>query len=102
MSDPKPAAGGQLKETERVVAGPGPGRGPMGGGMVGQKAQTFKPSALRLMRRMAPERTRVYAVVALTVLSVIATAVGPRIHGHATDLIFAGLLGQRLPAGVTK
>lgn len=103
MSDQKPAApGGQLKETERVVAGPGPGRGPMGGGMVGQKAQTFKPSAKRLMRRMAPERIRVYAVLALTVLSVAAAAVGPRILGHATDLIFAGLIGGRLPDGMTK
>ena len=103
MSDQKPAApGGQLKETERVVAGPGPGRGPMGGGMVGQKAQTFKPSAKRLMRRMAPERVRVYAVLALTVVSVGASAVGPRILGHATDLIFAGLIGGRLPEGVTK
>ena len=27
----KPA--GQMKETERVVAGPGPGRGPFGGGI---------------------------------------------------------------------
>jgi len=103
VSDQKPAApGGQLKETERVVAGPGPGRGPMGGGMVGQKAQTFKPSAKRLMRRMAPERVRVYAVLALTVVSVGASAVGPRILGHATDLIFAGLIGGRLPEGVTK
>jgi ATP-binding cassette subfamily B multidrug efflux pump len=99
----KPASqGGELKETERVVAGPGPGRGPMGGGMVGQKAQTFKPSAQRLMRRMAPDRVRVYAVLALTVLSVGATAVGPRILGHATDLIFAGLIGGRLPDGMSK
>ena len=32
-----PAKDGQLKETERVQSGPGgPGRGPMGGGMIGQ------------------------------------------------------------------
>ena len=36
----------------------GPGRGPMGGGQVGQKAMTFKPSAMRLIRRMGPERDR--------------------------------------------
>jgi ATP-binding cassette subfamily B protein len=70
--------------------------------MVGQKAQTFKPSAQRLMRRMAPDRVRVYAVLALTVLSVGAMAVGPRILGHATDLIFAGLIGSRLPDGTSK
>ena len=46
----------RMKETERIVAGPGPGRGPMGGGQVGQKAMTFGPSAKRLIGRMAPER----------------------------------------------
>ena len=56
---------GTLKETERITQGPGPGRGPMGGGMVGQKANTFGPSAKRLVRRMAPERTKASAVIAL-------------------------------------
>ena len=37
---------GQLKVTERIQAGPGPGRGPFGGGMVGQKASHFAPSAV--------------------------------------------------------
>ena len=37
MSDTAETAG-TLKETERITQGPGPGRGPMGGGMVGQKA----------------------------------------------------------------
>jgi ATP-binding cassette subfamily B protein len=94
--------GGQLKETERVEAGPGPGRGPFGGGMVAQKASTFWPSARRVLRRMRPERTRLGAVLGLTVVSVVLTAVGPRVLGKATDLIFAGLIGGRLPAGVTK
>ena len=38
----------RLKETERVQAAaptPMPGRGPLGGGMVGQKASRFGPSA---------------------------------------------------------
>jgi ATP-binding cassette subfamily B multidrug efflux pump len=92
-----------LEETERVQAGPGgPGRGPMGGGMVAQKASDFGPSARRLLRRMAPERVKALAVVGLTVLSVVAMAVGPRVLGVATDLIFAGLVGDRLPEGATK
>jgi ATP-binding cassette subfamily B protein len=93
---------GQLKETERVQAGPGPGRGPFGGPMVGQKASEFKPSAKRLVRRMRPERLKVVVVLAVTVASVLLTAIGPRILGRATDLIFAGLLGGRLPAGTSK
>ncbi|MGY2875963.1 ATP-binding cassette, subfamily B, multidrug efflux pump [Marmoricola sp. URHA0025 HA25] len=94
--------GTELKETERVQAGPGPGRGPFGGPMVGQKASRFGPSAKRLVRRMRPERTKVGAVLALTVVSVGLSAIGPRILGKATDLIFTGLIGGRLPAGVTK
>jgi ATP-binding cassette subfamily B multidrug efflux pump len=97
-----PAEKGQLKETERIQAGPGPGRGPFGGPMVGQKASDFKPSAKRLVRRMRPERVKVIAVLGVTVASVLLTAIGPRILGRATDLIFAGLLGGRLPAGTSK
>jgi ATP-binding cassette, subfamily B, multidrug efflux pump len=93
----------KLKETERVVsAAPMPGRGPMGGGMVGQKAMDFGPSAKRLLRRMAPERIKAAAVVVLAIASVSLMALGPRILGHATDLVFAGYLGRRLPEGMTR
>jgi ATP-binding cassette subfamily B protein len=107
MSDEKPtAAPGQLKETERIQAGPGPGRGPFGGGMVGQKAHQFGPSAKRLVRRMRPERTKAFAVIGLAVLSVGLMSLGPRILGRATDLIFAGVLGRQLqgqvPDGTSK
>ena len=87
-----------LEETERVVAGPGPGRGPMGSGMVGGKANTFGPSIRRIMRRMAPYRLKAMAVLVLTVVSVAANAVGPWALGRATDLIFYGAFGRDLPA----
>ncbi|RYB92404.1 ABC transporter ATP-binding protein [Nocardioides glacieisoli] len=94
---------GTLKETERIDAGPGPGRGPMGGGMIGQKADTFWPSLKRLFARLRPERAKTYAVLALTVVSVVLTAVGPKILGLATDLIFAGLIGRDvLGSGATQ
>ncbi len=96
----KPA--GQMKETERVVAGPGPGRGPFGGGMVGQKSMSFGPSAKRLARRMGPDRGKAVTVLLLAVVSVGLSVLGPRILGHATDLIFSGLFGRQLPAGTTK
>ncbi len=100
----EPQDSGRLKETERVVAGPGPGRSPFGGGMVGQKASTFGPSAKRLIGLMRPDRIKVIAVLALTVFSVVLSAIGPRILGQATDLIFAGLLGgdPDIPAGTTQ
>ena len=94
---PAPKGGTTMKQTERIEApmgGPGRG-GPMGGGMVGQKAMTFGPSAKRLIRRMTPERNRAFAVIALAVASVFLLAYGPRLLGHATDLIFGAFLAQR-------
>ena len=97
----KPATG-PMKETERIQAPGGPGRGgPMGGGMVGQKSMDFGPSAKRLVRRLRPDRASALAVVLLAVVSVSLSVVGPKILGHATDLIFAGLFGRRLE-GTTK
>ena len=91
-----PKGGETLKETERIEApGGGPGRGPMGGGMVGQKAMSFGPSAKRLVRRLAPERNRAIAVVALCLVSVFLLAYGPRLLGHATDLVFDAFLARR-------
>ena len=92
-----PSQPGRMKETERVVAGGGPGRGgPMGGGMVGQKSLTFVPSAKRLAGRMSPYRHKAYAVLLLAVVSVSLSVIGPRLLGRATDLIFSGLFGRRL------
>ncbi|MGI8521857.1 MAG: ABC transporter ATP-binding protein, partial [Nocardioides sp.] len=100
-----PAPDGKLKETERISSS-GPGRGPFGGGMVGQKAQHFKPSAKRLVARLAPERGKAIALVLLAVSSVGLMSIGPRILGRATDLIFSGFLGDPpghpYPPGVTR
>ena len=96
----KPAA---LKQTERIDGQGGPGHGgPFGGGMVGQKSMSFGPSAKRLVERLRPNRAKVIAVIGLAVISVGLAAIGPKILGRATDLIFAGLFGKRLPEGMTK
>jgi ATP-binding cassette, subfamily B, multidrug efflux pump len=87
---PRPAGGGPF------------GRGPMGGmGMPAEKAMTFKPSAQRLLRRLAPQRAKVAAVLVLAVLSVGFAVAGPKLLGRATDIIFAGVLGRQLPSGIT-
>ena len=71
--------------------------------MIGQKADTFWPSLKRLLARLRPERAKTYAVLVLTVVSVVLTAVGPWVLGRATDLIFAGLLGRDvLASGATQ
>ncbi|MDO9455918.1 ABC transporter ATP-binding protein [Nocardioides sp.] len=92
-----------LEATERIEAPVGgPGRGPMGGGMVGQKAMDFGPSAKRMLRRMSPDKVPALFVVTITVASVILMSVGPRILGHATDLVFNGFIGRQFPAGTPQ
>ena len=67
-----------FEATERIEAPQGgPGRGPMGGGMVAQKAMTFVPSAKRLVGQMRPDRVKAIAVVLLGVGSVALMSVGP-------------------------
>ena len=80
----------------------GPVRGPMGM-MMGppQKAKNFRSSALRLLALLGSQRRLVALVVAAGVASVSLSVSGPRILGHATDLIFAGFFGSRLPAHLT-
>ncbi len=92
-----------MKQTERPVRGGGPGgHGPFGGGMVGQKSESFGPSARRLARRLAPARLKVVGIAVLAVASVALAVLGPKILGRATDLIFAGLFGRSMPPGMTQ
>ncbi|HET6968092.1 MAG TPA: ABC transporter ATP-binding protein [Ornithinibacter sp.] len=71
-------------------------------GVPTEKSQDFLPSARRVLRLMGPERLIVWAVVALAVGSVALNAVGPKILGTATDIVFAGVFGRQIPAGVTQ
>jgi ATP-binding cassette subfamily B protein len=91
-----------MKETERISGQMGPGRGPHGGGMVGQKSQNFRDSGKRLLNRLRPERLKVIAIFIAAVVSVAFAATGPRVLGRATDIVFAGAIGKTLPSGVTK
>ncbi|MFU8852104.1 ABC transporter ATP-binding protein [Micromonospora sp. SL1-18] len=70
-------------------------------GMPAEKAMNFGPSARRLLGRLRPHRMELTAVLALAVASVGLSVIGPKVLGHATDLIFSGLIGRRLPAGTT-
>jgi ATP-binding cassette subfamily B protein len=66
------------------------------------KALNFKVSLRRLVARLRGDRRLVAAAGALAAVSVTLSVIGPKILGTATDLIFTGLVGGRLPAGVTK
>jgi len=92
----------QASATRSVPAGRRGGFGPWGGGgMPADKPIRFGPSARRLLRRLAPERLKVVAVGALGIVSVTFVVIGPKILGHATDIIFSGAIGARLPAGMS-
>jgi ATP-binding cassette subfamily B multidrug efflux pump len=62
-----------------------------GVGMPVEKSENFNNVVRRLLHRMAPERLRVAAVLLLAVVSVTLTVIGPRILGHATNIIVAGI-----------
>jgi ATP-binding cassette, subfamily B, multidrug efflux pump len=70
------------------------------------KAMDFKGSSKRLLRMLTPQRAIVATLLVLGVIGVTLSVLGPRILGHATDLIFAGVFGKILagqfPAGTTK
>jgi ATP-binding cassette subfamily B protein len=67
-----------------------------------EKALDFKGSMARLLRLLGPQRLLLWALLALGTVSVVLTVLGPKVLGRATDLIFAGVIGKELPAGVSK
>lgn len=75
-------------------------QGMFGDGPPAKKAENFWPSAKRLVGLLRPERTKFLVVVALVILSVVLTVIAPKILGSAMDVIFNGVLGAQLPAGV--
>jgi len=91
--------------------GGGPGGGMMGGGAMigsGVKARNFRDSAKRLFGLLKPRLAMILFVIALAVVSVTMSTVGPKILGNATNKLFGGIMSQvitaqvkaKLPAGV--
>ncbi len=67
-----------------------------------ERSRDFKGAAIRLVKRLTPQRGPTAAVIALGVGGIAIGVIGPRILGHATDLLFNGVIGRELPAGLTK
>jgi ABC-type multidrug transport system fused ATPase/permease subunit len=65
-------------------------------------SRDFWGSAARLVKRLAPQRRLSIAVITLGITGTAIGVVVPRILGHATDLLFNGVIGRQLPAGITK
>ncbi|MCH9722319.1 MAG: ABC transporter ATP-binding protein, partial [Actinomycetia bacterium] len=66
------------------------------------RSQDFRGSALRLLARLRPHRWPAVAVLTMSFGGIVLSVIGPRVLGHATDLLFNGVIGRQLPAGVTK
>jgi ATP-binding cassette subfamily B protein len=93
----------------RAAAGPRPMGPPaarmMMGGAPPEKLNDFKGSTKRLLGLLKPQRALVGLVLLFGVCSVALSVSGPRLLGHATDIIFSGFVGKSLsslPPGTTK
>ena len=78
--------------------------GPMAGafGAPPAKSKDFRGSLKRLLSELGAERKILALVLTLITTSVTISAFGPKILGRATNYIFYGYLGRKLPEGVTK
>nr|WP_314145016.1 ABC transporter ATP-binding protein [uncultured Rhodococcus sp.] len=68
----------------------------------GTKARNFKGSFKRLIGLLAPERVFLSIMLAFGIASTVLTVAAPSVLGHATDLIFNGVVGRELDPGQTK
>ena len=84
-----------------MAGGFGPAR-LMGGGGPVDKSLNFGPSARRLLGELRPERVLVGITLALGAASVGLSVLAPRLLGDATNIIFAGVIGKKIPAGLTQ
>ncbi len=64
-----------------------------------EKPRSFGPSVKRLVRLLLGHRWSMLTILASTLVGVALTAVGPLILGHATNLVFDGVIGGMLPGG---
>jgi ATP-binding cassette, subfamily B, multidrug efflux pump len=83
------------------------GRGFGGGGMFGMgpppaKTKDVGKTLRQLLGRLRPERALIVVSALLALGSVAFSVIGPKIIGNAINVIFDGVLGKSLPAGLTK
>ena len=88
--------------------GPGgrPQAGQRGGPFMGlsapvERSKDFRGTLRKLLGRLRPERMTIAVVVAVGIGSVLLSVIGPKIIGNATNVIFDGIIGKSLPAGIS-
>ena len=70
--------------------------------VVPEKSKDFAGTLRRLAHRLRPERIALVGVLGMAVVSVSLAVLGPKLLGNATTMIFAGVVGQQLPSGLTQ
>jgi len=66
------------------------------------KATHFKATFRRVLRRLLRDRVAVLSLVTFGLVGVTLSVIGPKILGHATDIIFDGYISSRFPEGMSK
>ncbi|GIF35838.1 ABC transporter ATP-binding protein [Actinoplanes xinjiangensis] len=86
-----------------VPGGPPAARMMMAGGPP-EKLQDFKGSTRRLLAMLKPQRLLVAGALVFGALGVFLSVLGPYLLGHATDVIFEGVIGRMpgYPPGATR
>ena len=105
VSDPQASDAGDEAPNPTAPRNPGAelrNMGPAGRmatmGMPAEKSKDFGGSTRRLLGLMGPERSGAIVVLALAVVSVTLSVLGPKVLGRGTDIIFKGLRGR--PGGI--
>ena len=80
----------------------GAGMGRPGLGQPPERSKDLRGTVRRLLARLRPERVRLVIVLVFGVISVAFLVMGPKILGTATNVLFDGVVGKQLPAGITK
>ncbi|MEX1105341.1 MAG: ABC transporter ATP-binding protein [Ilumatobacteraceae bacterium] len=83
-----------------VEAQPGGGGRFHSVGVPMEKSKDFQGTASRLLDRLRPEQIGVAFVMFLALASVGMVVLGPRILGHATNIVFDGLTGRNGQQGI--
>ncbi|AKH86743.1 ABC transporter ATP-binding protein [Streptomyces sp. CNQ-509] len=67
-----------------------------------ERSLDFRGSAVRLLRTLRPDRTLIRVILVLGAAGVALTVAGPKLLGHATDLVVAGVYGDRVDTGSAR
>jgi ATP-binding cassette subfamily B multidrug efflux pump len=66
------------------------------------KPRNFRGSLRRLAGELRPQTPWIGLVVVLAIVSVALSVAAPKILGNATNILFQGVVGKRLPPGFTQ